>query len=77
MDPNQALAWTESVKRPLEDARHAIDQISKEARHAISEVRGTIGPVQHTLEQMIADHPIKAVGVSLALGVFLGWLIKR
>jgi ElaB/YqjD/DUF883 family membrane-anchored ribosome-binding protein len=77
MDPNQALAWSESVKRPLEEARSAIDEVSKEARHALDEMRHAIGPVQDSLGQAIADHPIKAVGVSLAIGVFLGWLIKR
>jgi ElaB/YqjD/DUF883 family membrane-anchored ribosome-binding protein len=41
------------------------------------DMRHAIGPVQHSLEQAIVDHPVKAVGLSLALGVFLGWLIKR
>ena len=77
MDPNQALAWSESVKQPLEQARHAIDEMGKEARHALKDVRHAIGPVQHSLEQAIVDHPVKAVGLSLAMGVFLGWLIKR
>ena len=77
MDPNPAHAWSESVKRPLDEARHAIDEVSKEARHALEDVRHAIGPVQHSLEQAIVDHPVKAVGLSLALGVFLGWLIKR
>ena len=41
------------------------------------ELRDVIGPIQRSLEQAIADHPIKAVVLSLATGVFLGWLIKR
>jgi ElaB/YqjD/DUF883 family membrane-anchored ribosome-binding protein len=77
MDPNQALAWSESVKRPLEEARHASDEGCKEARQAVVDRRHAIGPVQHSLEQAIVEHPVKAVGLSLALGVFLGWLIKR
>jgi ElaB/YqjD/DUF883 family membrane-anchored ribosome-binding protein len=77
MDPNQALVWSESVKRPLEEARHAIDEVGQEARHALDEMRHAIGPAQHSLEQAIVDHPVKAVGLSLAMGVFLGWLIKR
>jgi len=37
----------------------------------------TVGPVRHLFEQTIADHPVKAVGISLALGALLGWFIKR
>jgi ElaB/YqjD/DUF883 family membrane-anchored ribosome-binding protein len=77
VDPNQALAWAESVKHPLDQARSALDEVSKEARHALGEMRDAIEPVQHSLEQAIVDHPVKAVAAALALGVFLGWLIKR
>jgi ElaB/YqjD/DUF883 family membrane-anchored ribosome-binding protein len=63
---NQQLAPSQSVGRPLDEARRAFD-----------EVRQAIGPVRHFLEQAISDHPVKAVGLSLAMGVLLGWLIKR
>ena len=59
-------AQSRSVAQPLdEDAR------------AFGEVRQVIGPVRYFLEQAIADHPVQAVGLSLAMGVLLGWLIKR
>ncbi len=48
-----------------------------EARRAFKEIREAINPVRHFLEQAIGDHPVQAVGVSLAMGVLLGWLIKR
>jgi len=66
MDPNQLLTWPGSVRRSLDEAQHALD-----------ELRDVIGPIQQSLERAIADHPIKAVALSLATGVFLGWLIKR
>ena len=66
MDPNQPLTWPGSVRQSLDEAQRALD-----------ELRDVIGPIQRSLEQAIADHPIKAVVLSLATGVFLGWLIKR
>jgi ElaB/YqjD/DUF883 family membrane-anchored ribosome-binding protein len=66
MDPKQALAWTDNLKQPLQ-----------EVRHAVGEAEQAIRPYRRSLEQAIVDNPIKAVGVSLAIGVFLGWLIKR
>lgn len=66
MAPNRQFAAPQASGRPLDEARRAFD-----------EVRQTINPVRHFLEQAIADHPVKAVGISLALGVLLGWLIKR
>jgi len=52
-------------------------QVFDDARRAFSEIGQTIGPIRHFVEQAIADHPIQAVGLSLAMGVLLGWLIKR
>jgi hypothetical protein len=37
----------------------------------------TIAPVRETITSSIAAHPITAVGLSFAVGVFLGWLTKR
>ena len=65
MYPNQPLNWP-SLGRSLDDAQRVLD-----------ELRDVIGPIQRSLEQAVADHPIKAVVLSLATGVFLGWLIKR
>jgi len=66
MAPDRQLAPSQSAGRPFDEARRALD-----------EVRQVIGPVRHFLEQAISDHPVKAVGVSLAMGVLLGWFIKR
>jgi len=66
MTVNRQLAQSRSVGGTLDEARRAFD-----------EAREVIGPVRHFLEQAIADHPIQAVGLSLAMGVLLGWLIKR
>jgi hypothetical protein len=66
MDPNQPLTWPDSLRRSLDEAERALE-----------ELRAVIGLIQRSLEQTIADHPIKTVVLSLASGVFLGWLIKR
>jgi ElaB/YqjD/DUF883 family membrane-anchored ribosome-binding protein len=66
MSPNQSLTWPVSVRRSLDEAQRAFD-----------ELRDVIEPIQRSLEQAVADHPIKAVLLSMATGVFLGWLIKR
>ncbi len=59
-------SWPDSVRRSL-----------GEAQHTFEEFRDAIDPFQRTLERAIAEHPIKAVLLSLATGVFLGWLVKR
>ncbi len=66
MGSNQAVTWPDSLRRSLGEAQHAFD-----------EFRDAIGPLQRSLEQAVTDNPIKAVVLSLATGVFLGWLIKR
>lgn len=48
-----------------------------EVRRALYEARQAVGPVRYLLEQAIVDRPIPAVGLSLAMGVLLGWFIKR
>ena len=66
MDSNQSLTWPSSVRQSFDEAQRALD-----------ELKDIMGPLQRSLEQAVADHPIKAVVLSLATGVFLGWLIKR
>jgi len=80
--------WADSARQPLEEARQAFGDVSKQAqrgfqdmsrsaRGAVDDVQDAIGPYRQTLEDAIMSHPVKAVGVSLAVGVLLGWLIKR
>jgi ElaB/YqjD/DUF883 family membrane-anchored ribosome-binding protein len=80
--------WTESARRPVEDARQAFGGVSRQAqrgyqdmsrsaREAVGDMQEAIGPYRQSLEDAIVANPVKAVGVSLAVGVFLGWLIKR
>jgi len=66
MASNQQPAPSRPVAQPLD-----------ETLRAFGELRQLIGPARHFLEQAIADHPVKAVGLSLAMGVLLGWFIKR
>ena len=66
MGLDQSLTWPESLK-----------QSGREAYHVFGELRENIQPVRNMLENIVADHPIRAATLSLALGAFLGWLIKR
>ncbi|WP_165223159.1 hypothetical protein [Aquisphaera insulae] len=47
------------------------------ARSTFGEIADAVGPIRETFEQAIGDHPLRAAAVSLALGVLVGWLIKR
>lgn len=91
--------WTDSARRPMQDAREAMGEVgeaarrgyddaahrarqaygdvSDRAREAYDHVGDYIGPYRQSFEDAIVSNPVKAVGVSLAVGVFLGWLIKR
>lgn len=80
--------WADSAREPIEGARHALDDVtrqaqrgfedmSRSARGAVDDVQDAIGPYRQSLEDAIVSNPVKAVGVSLAVGVLLGWLIKR
>ena len=66
MAPTRTADWPDSVRRPLD-----------EAQRALLELKDLVGPYQRSFEQAIADHPLKAVLLSLTTGVFLGWLVKR
>jgi ElaB/YqjD/DUF883 family membrane-anchored ribosome-binding protein len=66
MASNRQLAQPQSAGNTFDEARRALD-----------EIRQAIDPVRHFLEQAISDHPVPAVGISLAMGVLLGWFIKR
>ena len=61
---NRQPAPSRPVAQPLDETLRAFGE-------------AVIGPARHFLEQAIADHPVKAVGLSLAMGVLLGWFIKR
>lgn len=80
--------WTGSAHKPMEEAREALGDLGKQAQHgfqdmsrsaqdAFGDMGDAITPYRRSLEDAIVSNPVKAVGVSLAVGVFLGWLIKR
>ena len=80
--------WAESARQPMENARHALgeageaalrgyDDAARQAREVYEQMDDVITPYRKSLEDAIVSNPVKAVGVSLAVGVFLGWLIKR
>ena len=80
--------WAENARRPMEDARQMIgevgdaarrgyDDAAHRAREAYGDMEDYIGPYRQSFEDAIVSNPVKAVGAALAVGVLLGWLIKR
>lgn len=58
-------------------ARQAYGDMSERARDAYEQASDYIDPYRQTFEDAIVSNPVKAVAASLAVGVLLGWLIKR
>ena len=77
MESNRTVDWSETLKRPVAEARHVLEEVSREARHALGELGQAGAPVRKSVEEAVVAHPIKAIGISLAVGVLLGWLFKR
>lgn len=80
--------WAESARQPMENARHMLgdaeeaarrgyDDAARKAHHAYDHMEDVLSPYRQSFEDAIVSNPVKAVGVSLAVGVLLGWLIKR
>lgn len=80
--------WAQSARQPVENARQAIgdageaarrgyDDAARQAREAYEHMDEMISPYRQSFEDAVVSNPVKAVGVSLAVGVLLGWLIKR
>jgi ElaB/YqjD/DUF883 family membrane-anchored ribosome-binding protein len=80
--------WTGSARESMRDAREAVgeagdvarrgyDQAAHRARDAYEQASDYIDPYRQTFEDAIVSNPVKAVAASLAVGVLLGWLIKR
>lgn len=77
MESNRTSAWSESLKHPVAEAQQAFGEVGREAQHALDQLGEAVAPVRKSLEQAVVTHPIRAIGISLAVGVILGWLIKR
>jgi ElaB/YqjD/DUF883 family membrane-anchored ribosome-binding protein len=73
----------------MADARQALGDVGEAARQTYGDVADRardvygdvmddyVGPYKQSLEDAIVSNPVKAVGAALAVGVLLGWLIKR
>lgn len=66
MNARSRSEWSGSLREPLQEAQIALDEFVQ-----------TIDPARRSLEKTVADYPVKALLVSLAIGVLLGWLVKR
>lgn len=84
--------WTGSARGTMNDAREAVGEMGENVAHQARQAYGDmaerardayehasdyIDPYRQTFEDAIVSNPVKAVAASLAVGVLLGWLIKR
>ena len=82
-EARQALGEVgDAARRGYDDAAHrarqAYGDVTGRARDVYGDVMDEyIGPYRQSFEDAIVSNPVKAVGAALAVGVLLGWLIKR
>ena len=53
------------------------EQLKERALELLAGARERLGGASQTIRKLIVEHPERALGFSLGMGVFLGWLIKR
>lgn len=81
-------SWTAGARQTMEGARDAMGRAGDQARQGFHDMRrgarrawgemeDRAAPYRDSFEGAIASNPIKSVAVALAVGVMLGWLIKR
>lgn len=61
---------------PAEEARLAGSVLSQ-TRQLADDLGRVIASARRPLQQTISAHPYRALGISFAAGVLLGWIIKR
>lgn len=70
MNHNRVASYDPAIRRPPETASSTAADWQEQAR-----MRGQ--QALHQFERMISEHPKACIGIGLAVGVFLGWLVKR
>jgi len=60
-----------------DQARRGFQDMGRGAQRAWSEMEETTEPYRRSFEDAISSNPVKAIAASLAVGVLIGWLIKR
>lgn len=60
-----------------DQARQGLHDMSRGVQRAWDEMEEVAAPYRHSFENAISSHPVKSVAAALAVGVMLGWLIKR
>lgn len=71
----------DQVRRGYHDARdqarRGYRDLSQGAQQAWSDMEDAAAPYRDSFEATVSSHPLKAIVASLAVGVLVGWLIKR
>jgi hypothetical protein len=49
----------------------------KGASETLDGLKASLDPVRSAVQYVIEEHTFKAAALSLAVGVLLGWLVKR
>lgn len=60
-----------------DQARRGYRDMSRGAQRAWSDMEDAAGPYRDSFESAVSSNPLKAIVASLAVGVLVGWLIKR
>ena len=58
-------------------ARQRYERMKNDAAEMVQEGRDRVEEMEHTLEEYIADHPIKSVLIAAGIGFLLGKTILR
>jgi ElaB/YqjD/DUF883 family membrane-anchored ribosome-binding protein len=61
----------------IPDASGAATQIKEKAYDLKAVVREQLSEQTEAIKKFVVDHPARALGLALAMGVMLGWWIKR
>lgn len=60
-----------------DQARQGYRDMRRGAQRAWSDMEDAAGPYRDSFETAVSSNPLKAIVASLAVGVLVGWLIKR
>ena len=60
-----------------DQARQGFHDMRRGAQRAWGDMGDAAAPYRDSFESAVTSNPVKSVAVALAVGVMLGWLIKR
>jgi len=71
------ISFTSSRTDPSTSNGDSVSPLIGSAGEIAAEARQRLAEAEEILKTVVTNRPLLAVGVALAAGVILGWLIKR